>query len=103
MRDNILFVLFDLPVKEKGQRRDYIKFRKYLKKNGFCFIQKSVYVKHLRNSSNISSEIRILESNAPKKGNLISFSLSIEQFKNIRLIRGSKLDFNWICENIIEY
>src|SRR5580692_471703 len=42
-----LFVMFDLPVETKDQRREYTQFRNRLLKRGFTMLQYSVYAKHL--------------------------------------------------------
>lgn len=41
-----LFVMFDLPVVTKEQRREYTQFRKKLLSRGFTMLQYSVYAKH---------------------------------------------------------
>jgi CRISPR-associated protein Cas2 len=40
-----VLVFFDLPVVTGEQRRAYVKFRKFLVKNGFLMLQESVYCK----------------------------------------------------------
>jgi CRISPR-associated protein Cas2 len=42
-----LFVLFDLPVETREQRRDYARFRKKILSFGFAQLQYSVYAKHM--------------------------------------------------------
>jgi len=41
-----LFALFDLPVKEKEDKRQYTRFRKMLLRQGFTMLQYSVYARH---------------------------------------------------------
>jgi len=41
-----LFVLFDLPVESKSQRRQYARFRVALLKLGFTMLQYSVYARY---------------------------------------------------------
>ena len=40
-----VLVFFDLPVITAENRRAYVKFRKFLLKNGFLMLQESVYCK----------------------------------------------------------
>lgn len=40
-----VFVFFDLPVQTVSDRQAYVKFRKYLIRNGFIMMQESVYSK----------------------------------------------------------
>ena len=40
-----VMVFFDLPVESTPQRKEYSKFRKFLLKEGFIMMQKSVYSK----------------------------------------------------------
>ncbi len=42
-----LFVLFDLPVQTREERRDYTRFRKKVLSLGFSQLQYSVYAKHI--------------------------------------------------------
>ena len=41
-----LYVMFDLPVETKAQRREATRFRKDLLKDGFTMHQFSVYIRH---------------------------------------------------------
>jgi len=43
-----LFVLFDLPVGTKLERRDATRFRNFLKDDGFMMLQYSVYARVCR-------------------------------------------------------
>ena len=44
-----LIVFFDLPIETQKNRHDYAVFRRYLIKNGFIMMQKSVYSKLVLN------------------------------------------------------
>ena len=101
MRDSIMFVLFDVPMGNRTQRKEYTKLTKNLKKNGFQAIQKSIYIKHLRNTVIYKSDVRLLEEISPKKGDVLTFHMSVDQFRAIKSIRGEKIDFSLLCENII--
>ena len=40
-----IIIFFDLPIETVQDRREYSRFHKYLVKNGFLMMQKSVYCK----------------------------------------------------------
>ena len=46
-----VMVLFDLPVVTPENKRNYVRFRKFLIKSGFIMMQESVYTKLAPNSS----------------------------------------------------
>ena len=42
-----LLAMFDLPVETKDNRRDYVRFRRVLLKDGFMMLQFSVYARYI--------------------------------------------------------
>ncbi|MCI9592362.1 MAG: CRISPR-associated endonuclease Cas2, partial [Lachnospiraceae bacterium] len=52
-----VLVFFDLPVVTGEQRRAYVKFRKFLVKNGFLMLQESVYCKLALNGTAVKGII----------------------------------------------
>ena len=46
-----IMVLFDLPTKTVENRKEYLKFRKFLLNEGFIMMQESVYTKLVLNGS----------------------------------------------------
>ena len=50
-----VFVFFDLPTLTSENKREYVRFRKFLIKNGFLMLQESVYVKMALNQTVVSS------------------------------------------------
>ena len=50
-----VLVFFDLPVITAENRRAYVKFRKFLLKNGFLMLQESVYCKLALNGTAVNS------------------------------------------------
>lgn len=49
-----VLVFFDLPVITAENRRAYVKFRKFLLKNGFLMLQESVYCKLALNGTAVN-------------------------------------------------
>lgn len=101
MNNRIIMVMFDLPNKEKEERVAYRKFYKYLKSNGYNFVQESVYVKLLRNFVVIESEISKLYEVAPTKGTVMALPMNLNQFKKIRTVCGKGFDVNFFSDNVI--
>lgn len=78
-----LIVLFDLPVKTKEQLREYRKFVKYLKNDGYIMIQYSVYSKLCINNDSANTAAKRLTLNCPIKGNIRYMIVSERQYQNI--------------------
>lgn len=85
-----LLVLFDLPVKNKKDRKIYAQFRKFLLKNGFYFIQYSVYVRVCNGLENLEKHIENIKRNAPKKGSVRLIYLTDKQFVRMQIIVGKR-------------
>ena len=70
MRDRVMrtMVFFDLPNVYLRDKKNYIKFRKYLINEGFIMMQESVYSKIVLNSQQSGLLINRIRKNAPKKG-----------------------------------
>lgn len=100
-RRGVLCLFFDLPSKTKEECREYAKFRKDLKRNGYIAVQESVYVRLFHNSSNINSEKNRLKLVVPKKGSVFILNLSLKNFKNLTAIVGKEFDFDFFAEDVI--
>ena len=97
----VILVLFDLPSKTKAEQKSYIIFRKNLKKNGYMQLQESIYVKLLRNSSTIKSELLYLDKIAPEVGSVLALPLTLNEFSKTVAIRDSDFDFNLFSNDIL--
>ncbi|EHO21854.1 CRISPR-associated endoribonuclease cas2 [Fusobacterium necrophorum subsp. funduliforme 1_1_36S] len=53
-----IVLFFDLPMVTNPEKRNYIKFRNYLLKNGFFMIQQSVYCKLALNGTVVNSVMK---------------------------------------------
>ena len=83
-----LIVFFDLPVETAAERRAYSKFRKFLIKNGFYMMQKSVYCKMVLNQSNAVACRQHLKLNRPPDGIVQVLTITEKQFVRIEYISG---------------
>lgn len=83
-----VLVLFDLPMNTSAQVREYNQFRKYLIRNGFMMMQKSVYCKLALNLTAVNAIVENLRRNHPDEGFVQVLSLTEKQFSKIEFIVG---------------
>lgn len=90
MRDRIVrtIVFFDLPNIYIKDKRNYLKFRKYLLNVGFIMMQESVYSKLVMNSQQSNLLLDRLRKNAPKKGVIQVLTITEKQYSQIEYIIG---------------
>ncbi len=85
-----LILIYDLPMVEDVERRDYNVFHRKLKKLGFYMIQYSVYTKVLQNDTKLTQIENKLNYIIPKRGKVIIFKLTEKQYLDIKYLRGDK-------------
>ena len=83
-------VFFDLPMETDKNRRDYNRFRKYLIKNGFIMMQKSVYTKLVINNVTSHAMRQRIRSNLPPSGIVEMLEVTENQFSRIEYLVGEK-------------
>ncbi len=83
-----LVVIFDLPTITKTDKRNYRKFVKYLKNEGYIRIQYSVYSKLCINNNSCSTASKKLENNAPKDGDIRYMIITENQYLSIANINN---------------
>lgn len=90
MRDRIMrtIVFFDLPNIYYKDKRNYLKFRKYLLSEGFIMMQESVYSKIVLNSQQSTLLLHRLRAHAPKKGLIQVLTITERQYAQIEYIIG---------------
>lgn len=81
-------VFFDLPNIYAKDKRNYLKFRKYLLNEGFIMMQESVYSKIVLNSQQSEFLVDRLKKNAPKKGLIQVLTITEKQYAQIEYIIG---------------
>lgn len=81
-------VFFDLPNIYAKDKRNYLKFRKYLLNEGFIMMQESVYSKIVLNSQQSVLLVERLRKNAPKKGLIQVLTITEKQYAQIEYIIG---------------
>ena len=90
MRDRVVrtIVFFDLPNVYFKDKKNYIKFRKYLLSEGFIMMQESVYSKIVMNNQQSVLLLERLRKNAPKKGIIQVLTITEKQYSQIEYIIG---------------
>lgn len=84
-----LFVMFDLPVTSKKERKDATLFRKNLEKDGFVMHQFSVYMRYCASLESAQVHIKRIKSFTPAKGHISVISITDKQYSNIVNIWGA--------------
>jgi len=85
-----MFVLFDLPVGTKRERKAATKFRHALLDLGFEMTQYSVYLKFCAGKEQADALARQVEAAMPSAGKVHLVSITDKQYENIRTYRGRK-------------
>jgi CRISPR-associated protein Cas2 len=85
-----IFVLFDLPVGTKRERKAATKFRHKLLDLGFEMSQFSVYLKFCAGKEQAEALARQIEAEMPSAGKIHLVSITDRQYENIRTYRGRK-------------
>ena len=90
MRDRIVrtIVFFDLPNIYAKDKRNYLKFRKYLLSEGFIMMQESVYSKLVLNNNQSELLISRIRRSVPKKGLIQVLTITEQQYSKIEYIIG---------------
>lgn len=87
-----LIILFDMPVQTKEQKREYVKFRDYIMDDGFLMLQYSVYIRMCPNDFSVGKHIARIKAFKPKFGNIRIIKVTENQFVNMEIIHGEKLE-----------
>ena len=85
-----LFVLFDLPVGTKPERKAANGFRHALLDLGFEMAQFSVYLKFCAGKEQAEAIARKVEAAMPRSGKVHLIQITDRQYENIRTYRGRK-------------
>ncbi len=81
-------VFFDLPNIFMKDKRNYLKFRKFLLNEGFIMLQESVYSKITLNSQQCQLLIERVRKNAPQTGIIQVLNVTEKQYAQIEYIIG---------------
>lgn len=85
-----LYVMFDLPVETKRQRKIAAQFRKDLLKDGFVMHQFSVYVRHCASDEAAGVHTNRIKAMVPEEGLVSVLKITDKQFENAVRFVGRK-------------
>lgn len=85
-----LYVMFDLPVETKAQRRKATRFRKELMKDGFGMHQFSVYIRPCASGESAAVHIERVKNLVPEEGAVSILKVTDKQFGDTIHIVGRK-------------
>ena len=100
-RRSVILLFFDLPMIDKEDRKEYYRFRKQLRKNGYVGIQESVALKLLHNSAMNSRELERLKLISPKNGSVYAIPICIADFKKLTSLSSEVFNFNYFIDDVI--
>lgn len=83
-----ILVMFDLPVITPADRKEYVKFRKFLIKSGFLMMQESIYCKLSPNSTLADAVVENVRKNKPEKGLVQVLRVTEKQYAKMEFIVG---------------
>ena len=85
-----LMVFFDLPMLTDKDRREYNRFHKFLLRNGFIMMQKSVYTKLVINNVTSAAVKQRVRDNVPTDGLVELLEITENQFSRIEYLVGEE-------------
>jgi len=85
-----LFVMFDLPVVEIEERRDYTRFRTRLLASGFSMLQYSIYARYYPSEEASVASRRRLRAQIPPDGQVRLLSVTDRQFGKMEVFETSR-------------
>ena len=81
-------LFFDLPMQTDKDRREYTRFHKFLIRNGFIMMQKSVYTKLVINNVTSLAVRQRINRNIPPDGTVELLEITENQFSKIEYLVG---------------
>lgn len=94
-----LIVFFDLPIETAVQRKSYRQFRKFLIKDGYLMMQKSVYSKMVLDGQSAEAALARLKKKKPNKGLVQVLRVTEKQYAAVVEITGDKMRYEEINDS----
>lgn len=85
-----ILIMFDLPMDNRSELRDYRMFRKFLIENGFLMLQYSIYVRICTNQTMADSYMNKISNHLPADGNIRGLIITEKQYEKMKLFLGNK-------------
>ncbi len=84
-----LIIFFDLPQNTAQEKKKYLKFRNFLKENGYIRIQYSIYCKLCINIHTLNTQKKYVEVNSPVQGDIRFLAISESQYQSIKNVNNT--------------
>ena len=91
-----LIVFFDLPVDTSAQRKNYRLFRKFLLKDGYLQLQKSVYSKLVLNDAMAGAATTRVRKHRPPSGLVQVLRVTEAEYATMEYITGDRPDYDGV-------
>lgn len=85
-----IMVFFDLPTETSADKKEYRRFRKFLLRNGFIMMQKSVYSKIVLNSTVAAAVSENVKKYKTSGGIIQMLTVTEKQFEKIQYVVGEQ-------------
>ncbi len=85
-----LVVMFDLPVDTKKAKRNYVRFRKQLLRDGFTKMQFSIYTRHCTSQENADVHVQRVTGWVPDDGEVRVLTITDKQYERMRIFWGKR-------------
>ena len=85
-------VMFDLPVVSTEEKRQYMRFRKYLQREGFLQLQFSVYAKYCASRENAQKYYNRIKCAVPPGGKVRLLMVTDKQFGDMVSLYGKNVE-----------
>lgn len=87
-----IIVMYDLPVADMQDRREYSRFRQFLVRDGYARLQNSVYTRLAVDTKNADAAIVRLKANLPETGLVQVLRVSEISFCSMLTLCGNPSD-----------
>lgn len=84
-----ILLFFDLPTQSASDRREYVRFHKFLIKSGFIMMQESVYCHLALNATSVGATLAAVRKNKPYSGVVQALTVTEKQFSRMEYILGN--------------
>jgi len=83
-----LFAMFDLPVQTKEEKKEYVRFRTALLREGFTMLQFSVYARHCASEEYADAARAAVRKHLPPEGQVRLVGVTDRQFAKMEVYFG---------------
>lgn len=100
-KGKVILLMYDNPVVRPISIKQAERFRKEILRMGFLRLQKSVYVKIIRNKDVITAQIKKVKEIAPEMGDIKILIISLGAFKELINVQGEEFNMKLFADEVI--